>query len=575
MEDFDFFDDFNEEDSDYEVITSDILNITEFKYKYNCLAEVPEGWSNFEFPSHIQQIRPKAFDKCSNTLLTVLFVNSTLQHIRNEAFINCTRLKSINLEDCENLLSIGKRAFMNCYSLQTISFPSSLIAIKESSFENCRVLSMINFTKNSNLKIIGNFAFRSTHITTLEIPEFVYSIGIGSFSNSNLTTIKLHENNKNFKVIDYNILYTYNLSILILYATLNSAETITIHQNTEYICDYACNNAVYTKNVIFNQNLKIIGTEAFSNSNIQKYDFAKCKNLNIINDSAFMSNKKIQELDLSSASSLIKINSDAFFNCFSLTFVNFPKNLEEIGKSAFAHCMKLSKINIPNDSKLKLMDSFSFYDTLISSFYIPKHLVQIDVNFLRRSFYLSKIEVSKENTNYTSQNNVLYNKDMTILYVYPNQKTDEQFIIPKTVKIISKKSFINNHFIQKVNLPRNLQTIEDLSFFNTSLKTLSFPPNVKELGVRCFMLCQQLTDCYLQGDFLEIPSCFFMHCHELQTVVLPVSLLSLGENSFADCPRISCVKCPFAVRTLLTNMGVNPITFTRPCRIQPVIYQEL
>ena len=574
MDDFDFFDDFNEE-TDYELDTSNILNTTEFKYKFNCLEEVPEGWSHFEVPSHIQQIRPKAFDKCSNTLLTVLFVNSTLQTIRNEAFINCTRLKSINLEDCNKLYAIGKRAFMNCYSLRSVSFPASLRYIKESSFENCRVLSEINFPEDSSLKAIGRSAFRYSYVTELKIPMHLEYIGIGSFSNSNLTTIKIHPDNKNFKVTDSNALYSYNLSYLIIYATINPSQKVIINDNTEYICDYAFHSAPYAEKIVFNSKLKIIGTEAFGYSHIQTYDFSKCKNLVTINESAFVANSKMHEIDLSYASSLIKINPKVFQNSLSLETITLPKNLEEIGEYAFAHCTCLNKINIPHDSKLRIFNSSCLFNTIISSISITKYVTDIDIRSLKRSYTLSAIEVSKDNMNYTSKDNVLFNKAMTILLVYPNQKQDTQFIIPKTVTTIAKMSFINNHYIQRVNFPKNLIKIDDLAFFNSSIQTISFPPHVKELGVRCFMLCQQLTDCLLQGDFLEIPESFFRHCHELQTISLPPSLLYLGENSFSDCPQISCVKCPFAVRGLLTSMGVNPITFTRPCRIQPVNYEEL
>ena len=566
---------FDDELSEDEFAISDLINITEFQSKYACLDEVPSGWTHFNFPQNIQQIRPRAFQNCQNTLLTVLFVNSSLQFIRNEAFMNCTRLKMLNLEDCHSLTSIGKRAFMNCVSLKTITFPPSLCYLKSSCFEKCSKLMNITIPLDSQLISIGAKSFRFTMIDCVEIPFCLRFIGPGAFANTKIRNFSLSSENKNFQVHQSTSLYSSDFKNYVAFAPFGKITTLSLHKNTEYISSYAFYSVNGIMTIVFNEKLKSIGYNAFANTSIKNFDFSKCNDLSSINESAFEQSSLFSNLDLSHSHSLMTIQSYAFAQCSSIQQIIFPESLEEIHESTFAYCKELSKVQFPKDIKMKIILKDSFFNTKIESFYIGKHVDQFDYEFLFSSSELITIVCHSENKFFTSVDGVLYNKNMTSLLLYPQQKSETNFKIPSSVTTISRLSFFGNKFIQSVQFPSKLTKIEYKAFSRSSIKTLSFPPQVKILGEKVFMNCEDLTNCCLQGDFLEIPRSFFKHCKELQTVFLPSSLLSLAPNAFIDCPKISCVKCPYAVRGLLISMGINPIVFTRPCRIAPVMYREL
>lgn len=55
---------------------------------------------------------------------------------------------------------------------------------------------------------------------------------------------------------------------------------------------------------------------------------------------------------------------------------------------------------------------------------------------------LKYLEVDKNNPYFTSQNNVLFNKNMTKLILYCNLKPDIEYTIPESVKIVSSWAFI-------------------------------------------------------------------------------------------------------------------------------------
>ena len=66
---------------------------------------------------------------------------------------------------------------------------------------------------------------------------------------------------------------------------------------------------------------------------------------------------------------------------------------------------------------------------------------------------LEEFEVSDTNSNYTVQDGVLYNKDMTELIAYPCGKKDETFVIPDTVK--SGFCRVENPYIKHLEIGKN------------------------------------------------------------------------------------------------------------------------
>lgn len=78
-------------------------------------------------------------------------------------------IKSLNLEKT-NLLINGKRSFSHCRDLIDIIFPSSLKEISEGAFFCCDSHQLISFPPNSNLRKIGDMAFK--HCMVLQQFDF-------------------------------------------------------------------------------------------------------------------------------------------------------------------------------------------------------------------------------------------------------------------------------------------------------------------------------------------------------------------------------------------------------------------
>ena len=176
-----------------------------------------------------------AFDNCKS--ISSITIPSSTTAIPNFCFRGCSSLKELPMSD--NLISIGEEAFRLCKSATSVSIPKSVTTIKDYAFSECYSLSSFYvhsdnenykavsdclYSKNgekfifyalgkedkiftledtvisienyafycadnlnevilsSNLVSIGNYAFKSTSIQKIAIPEGVISIGSSAFS---------------------------------------------------------------------------------------------------------------------------------------------------------------------------------------------------------------------------------------------------------------------------------------------------------------------------------------------------------------------------------------------------------
>jgi hypothetical protein len=145
----------------------------------------------------------------------------------------------------------------------------------------------------------------------------------------------------------------------------------------------------------------------------------------------------------------------------SITTVIIESGATNIARRAFEDFKNLTSITIPNT--VKIIGYKAFRGTNIKTLDIPRSVAKID----SYAFYcdnLVSINVDKDNSAFTSENGVLFNKIKTILIRYPSAKTNEAYIIPNTVL-----------------------TIEDGAFaFSKNLKTVTIPESVKHIGSRAF-----------------------------------------------------------------------------------------
>lgn len=76
----------------------------------------------------------------------------------------------------------------------------------------------------------------------------------------------------------------------------------------------------------------------------------------------------------------------------------------------------------------------------------------------------SSIIVDKKNRNYTSEDGVLFSKDMKKLICYPCGRPGSEYIIPEGVEVVKCEAFLNAEHLAKVIVPKSVKCIEEDAF---------------------------------------------------------------------------------------------------------------
>lgn len=122
-------------------------------------------------------IGENSFNGCVN-LLNVDFPNS-LKTIGSGGFANCKSLSQINLP-C-SMTNLGASAFMNCENVRSVSL-SNISILEANTFKGCLNLHKIEW--GNDLKQIKDYAFANCGFTTFVIPNTVTAIGSAILLNN-------------------------------------------------------------------------------------------------------------------------------------------------------------------------------------------------------------------------------------------------------------------------------------------------------------------------------------------------------------------------------------------------------
>lgn len=187
----------------------------------------------------------------------------------------------------------------------------------------------------------------------------------------------------------------------------------------------------------------------------------------------------------------------AFTNCSSLTSVTFSANLTKIGEWTFYNCKLLANVKLPNSLKIISLSAFencsaiteitipegvteigqnAFSDTSLKSIYIPASVTSLNLGAFDSST-IESYNFSENNQHYKSIDGVWLSKDGRYLYKYPIAKTDTIYTIPSTVNEILFAAFSQNKYIEELNMPASVNSIESAAFQRSHIKQFNVDSN--------------------------------------------------------------------------------------------------
>ncbi|MBR5513554.1 MAG: leucine-rich repeat protein [Ruminococcus sp.] len=474
--------------------------------------------------------------------LTLVKIPDSVTDIGVSAFAGCIKLTSIELP--ESIENIGKSAFENCSSLSSVILPDGIKGIGEQSFMNCKSLTDVSFPEN--VESIGTNAFyRCNDITsvTIENPDCVIGESVDTFYETvkiqgyegstaqayaekyNRTFVALDDEKPAVEIVDSGECGAQGDNAT---WTLDNNGTLTISGEgkikcgwKEYINQVSLSSPI--KKVIIDGNITEIGDLTFTFCDnlseitipetvtyIGESAFSFCSNLTSITIPDSVTSIGEDAFSYSGLNlitipeSITNIAASTFANCKKLTSVTLPDSITSIGLGAFSGCDKLKEIKLP--SSLTTIGDGAFELCLgLEKIDIPKNVSNIGEHAFLICENLTAINVDENNEYYTSENDVLFNKEKTTLILYPAQKSDKKYIIPDTVTTLSPFSFAFNENLTEIEIPNTIAVIDENVFKNCSaLAAVIIPETVKSIGESAFADCTKLTSITIKNPECEI-----------------------------------------------------------------------
>ena len=272
--------------------------------------------------------------------------------------------------------------------------------------------------------------------------------------------------------------------------------------------------------------------------------------------------------------SVTSIEGWAFLDCSGLTSVTIPNSVTSIGWNAFAHCSGLASVSIPNSvtsigdgafSECSSLTSVTIPNSVTSigrnAFYgctgltfvtIPYSVTSIAANPFGDCTNMKEILVQTGNAYYTSSDNgVLFTKDMTEILAYPCARQANSYTIPNTVKVIRSGAFSGCSGLTSVTIPNSVTNIESSAFSGCSgLISITIPNSVTSIEGWVFSNCSGLTSVIIPSSVTSIGYGAFSGCSGLTSVTIPNSVTSIGSDAFRDCSGLTSVTIPNSVTSI-------------------------
>ena len=450
--------------------------------------------------------------------------------IGDRAFRGCSNLREINLS---SIKFIGEYAFSNCDSIRSVTIPEGLLYIERETFSGCTSLDYVSLP--TSLKYIGDYAFSSTNISEIQIPEGVQTIGNDAF------------------------------------ASCLSLGEIELPDDLEFIGQRAFR---------FCRSLRSLEIPDSVRS-IEKLSFASCSALQTVR----------------LPNSLIEIQDGAFEYCAGLSSVEFPESLELIDNRAFYANRALKSLffegppptlgsnvfaSAENGGGVVIVFGFSSSQqetslddmnplAIVKTEYINlfggegsdwNGLNVIDLGGVDppgEQIPLSALEFEVEDSIAklvgcsTSANGLLVipstHNGFPVRTIgdsaFANCSALDAVTIPSSIVEIGRAAFSGCSGLISITIPQSVSNINDDTFDGCySLKAVNFLGQVTSVGARAFRNCRALSSIDLSDYVTSIGNLAFNNCSSLENVELPLSVDSIGIYAFAECTNLINLSIP-------------------------------
>ena len=513
-------------------------------------------------PDSVVTIGANAFQSCTG--LTKAELSSKLEKIANYAFDNCKALKEIQIP--ETVTEIGSGAFQYCAGLTELTLPEGLQTIGESAFACC------------------------SGLTRLAIPDGVQSVGINAFHSTNAQLCcsmgsraaeALSRVGYDFYTETWKLRYTFDsdkqVNGLRAERYLGSDAAVTLPEGTTLIGDSAFKDCAFITSVTLPEKLLSIGNYAFSGctglteivipdsvTTIGSYAFSGCTGLTqiVIPDSvttigsyAFSGCTRLTEIVI--PDSVTTIGSYAFSGCTGLTEIVIPDSVTAIGSYAFSGCTGLTRVVLP--AGLTAIPDWCFNNCeKLPGIAIPETVTSIGSCAFRYCSALTAITLP-QGLQTLGANAFLYCENLPYVDVPDTLESAGYSIASDTTQLrcsigssaaytLSKNgtSFYDDGYKLRYTYADRDGSVNGLvlnKYVGTEAE-VRVPDGVTELIGWCCVGNNKVTSVVLPESVVKIGEIAFYKCKNLSSVTLPQGIVEIGDSAFAECPKLTVIDIP-------------------------------
>ncbi len=574
------------------------------------------GLEEIVLPSTLESIEYGAFYGCSKLTKITFSGENNLKIINQRAFENCALEGTVDLSAVcvvgdyafagnrnlsgittgDSLLSIGQYAFAGCKKLETVTVTAAKVKYGPYAFTGCEALK--SFYVNAAVLPEGMF-YEAEAMESVTIGPDVETIGQYAFRSTAISSIEVKEGNKSFKVQTGNYVLSADGKTLIAVApsvsgvlsadTLGGAQITTIGKgalsNTSKVQqvilpavtvveDYGLSSADALTTVQFGTLTKIgeyaffetaitqlpaitgetqIGKYAFSFTKLQEVSipdgttlaegvFSECmdlKKVTVGNDVVL--GKYAFQVSNHNAFTTESIRQDDrklfqyVLTGSSLTELTIGNNVT-VGDNAFTNASKVTHISLGSGAKIGYM---SFYNMesletvdLSKAVSIGAYAFSGDVRYVYMDENMSMSYV---------------NKDSQYVYTYHSGKLES--VALNSVTEMGEYAFSGNRNLKTVTLGENLTVLPQYAFSGCSALESINLGKVTEIGDYAFLDNTALKAADLSAA-TKVGEYAFLRCESLSSVVLGTQPVELGEAAFSYCGALTGVKNSTSIEKL-------------------------
>ncbi|MBE5733339.1 MAG: hypothetical protein E7353_10000 [Clostridiales bacterium] len=541
-------------------------------------------------PSNVNKGILSIFGENAKARITNLFIQYS-SAIPNDFMYNAeSDLKTITFEGLDSTI-IGDRAFNNCVKLQEFNAPveftkvgeyafentkitsfnaKRLFSIGDGAFKNCKKLEDFDLTENTALTALPFEAFKGTGSMDFYIPARIKTIADNVFDSSGVKSVVFDSRNTIEDLPNQFLIYCSKL------------ETVVLPTNLKTIGESAFFGCRSLKEVTIPETVTTINSYAFMD-NVSLTEFSIPDGVTYIGDGVLNGCTKIESLktpylgmsigqgahigylfgkdnySLSSNLTKVKITKDtvvgneAFCGCMYLTDVEISPYTETIGNRAFTYCYNLTSFEIPQS--VNNID-FTAFDECYRLFEIQNNSSVSVVRGMGIATYALAVYSPNQPKipSYEKDGYKLLKADgVWYLTGIPNEKV---LTLPTASEVFDRYTIPDYFFIlvsaDSVSFGGEVKVIGKEAFANSRIKEVCATGYTDIiLGEKAFANSTALKTVDLSATAISnIPDSTFANDRNLETLLLPSTVTTLGSESLYDCSKLKTLDLPAGLKMI-------------------------